>query len=618
MLRVITSVILSGFLFTSMSVAAYEPTRNPNNVTRSNWWTEYLKNTRYQSTESRSTATQARWSRSYLQNRKRTNTTVRKIYSTNNPYSSRNYRRNAFRSLSSTPVSARSNNYTRVSADTSYQGATVTIHSPKLTNALSQNIDEPIDVFEIGIRNDFGSRNTVPEVLLVRNMEFEIIDREGAFLDFSDFKLRINGEVFRFNTSGGLHVTQSQGNRVTRGDSLNFDVDLLIEDVGTLPNMYGGLRVKLTGLDVIREQGFNSVQSRYVGSTTSQFLSLQPYSRNSGNSVLSGQPVNIYGKTLAAGSSELVLALGLESVDDDLQIRDLTVRESLSNGAIDGWASSLQMIDNTTGSVLDTAYFSGGKASFSLNPPFTIYRNQRKSIAFRLNLRDNISINTSSNAFKLDLAPQDIDVYSLSTGNALSLANKTINTDSEIFAISAGGAVSIVNSGSQPSLAITSNPNPVYRFTVNNPSSDYISLARITADLYLGGGLVFPGGISPDDFAISDYANGTDYIIGSTITPVSSSRIRFDFGSEYLISPGSSKTFSIHSALEDNGGGTPAATAQIPSDSTLYRGTLNSVRSTGVNFIWSDHSASPHTSGSNDWNSGYKIQGLPTSAYVNR
>ncbi len=109
------------------------------------------------------------------------------------------------------------------------------------------------------------------------------------------------------------------------------------------------------------------------------------------------------------------------------------------------------------------------------------------------------------------------------------------------------------------------------------------------------------------EFSSSDFS--TQFLGGNTV--------RFDAKNEIYIPAHSTQEFALRVALKNTGTNRYIG-VKVLGDSSLNRGTLSNLKSSGANFIWSDHSGAPHVPGSGDWLSGYLFPGLPTQTLVNK
>ncbi len=606
MFRSIFSFVLLGsllFSFSFVSAEALEPTRNPN---YSQFWWNRLGQTR--SVPSSAEVTTRSTPSIFRSSRYVPRTTSTPIRTTTR----RTYRNTYAR----TNTSRGTQTYRSRAASTG--GASIQIQTFSPTSAVSNSLADPVDLFNIGVHNNSNtSRNTLPEVYLLRKMEFQVLDKEGSFVSYSEFVLDINGTRHRFDRDGRVTVSFGSGNRITRGDSLDLDVKLILDEVDVLPRLGGGFTVRMTGASVISESSGSTVKTTLVGRSTTPFYTWNPFVGGSsgGPATVSARQQTLYGRTLGGGEVADVLAIELEAVDDDMLLDSLIVRDVLTGNSLDGLIEKIDVLDTRTGRVLDTAYFSGDAARFDFVPNIMIPRNSSVSLLFRVQVRHRNGSSSRSTNFKLGLNPADIEISSLSTGRDIS--NIFSAVEGEAFLISNGGSGAISTAFDQPRLTVVETPTPVYRFTVSNPTSDYMALGRITAQIGLSG-LAFAGGMSTDDFKITAYDRGRDYIIGSTVSLPSSNQVRFDLDREYLIPERESRTFSISASLEDIAGGSQSVATLLLGDGVLSTGTLSAVRGTGANFVWSNHSATPHRETSDDWISGYQFNGLPTNASVIR
>jgi hypothetical protein len=134
-------------------------------------------------------------------------------------------------------------------------------------------------------------------------------------------------------------------------------------------------------------------------------------------------------------------------------------------------------------------------------------------------------------------------------------------------------------------------------------------------------GLDFPDGRSTDDFELRQMANNREVQgMEFNVQLGSGDIVIFDATTEMYVGRNETLEFVLKVRLEDIGGDASgdSIAVQILGDSTLNTGTLASVRAAGAKFIWSDQSARPHTTGSQDWISGYLLPGLPTNYSLQR
>ncbi|HEY5714541.1 MAG TPA: hypothetical protein VIT68_04290 [Candidatus Gracilibacteria bacterium] len=501
---------------------------------------------------------------------------------------------------------------------TDYADPVITVRPLTIDRDFIEGNQLTTPIFQIGFTNNASAvRNTLPPVYELRKLKFALQDRQGVFIDFSDFFLDIEGEQVYFGGSGDITVS-IQGARVAQGESKSLAVSLGIRDTSRLPRRSGSLRLVVQDAEVTTEFSGRPANYRISGNKSSQFVSFMPTpgaQPGKTPSVAGNTTVNIFGKNLSAGSSEKVLALRLQANYDDIQINNITVREVLSNGGVDGWSNKLEVIDEATGQVLESSRFTGGKAVFNFRPAIIIDRGNQSLLSFRLYLSDPIRNTSGSNQFKLMIDNADIDAYSYSTGNTVT--SKIVDIDSETFTIS-GGSGGISAAGSQPPLVAFGNLAPLFRFNISNPSTSYISVGRMSFIVNPSETQFAGGSISTGDFALTQFSNGQEYGVGFAPVQASGNTVKFDHSSGLNIPPGQTYTFTLQVALDDLPGSNPSATVQILGDSVYGKGNLSQVKTSGANFVWSDNSGSPHSASTTDWFTGYRFSGITSNPVVIR
>ena len=480
-----------------------------------------------------------------------------------------------------------------------------------------QIVDEtPIKLFEIGFSRpkQFDSL-TFPSTYYVNKLSFDIIDNAGLVDDFSKFQLDINGESFNFETDGTITLSLKNA-RLTSGDDLSIDVAIKVEDANAIPHNPGYVRVRLKDVEAYDESNYQTVQTITKGDRISELIKWDPIPQVTETPVFGGQVRRIEGRTLQAGESEFVLSLNLEAHYDDMLIQNLTVRNITSGNALDSWSYRLRAYDMTNGEALGDSRFLSGKASFAFQANIKIGRNHQRKIGFRIYLNDKIRSSNENPEFQLDVYPSDVTVYGIGSGREVPTENMYFSSQSESFIV-ANSSIQVEESSSQPSYIFTnSSLETMYKFKIRNTGNKDISIARISANIWING-MSYPGGMSDDDFRLVLLKNNHSYDIDEFISTVkNSSKITFDTIDEITIPEGYEQEFGIQIALsEDDSSSNNTISINLLSDTTLSKDFLADLRSEDKNFIWSDHTAHPHSTDTNDFLSGYKVYGLPSNTY---
>ena len=548
-------------------------------------------------------------------------TTSRPTYRTRTtnyqPYS---YRRKSLQTTSATANAQSSKSYfsrQKTSSQGRYLDYLWVNVTPIERNADIQIVDEtPIRLFEIGFSRPRQSDSlSFPSTYYVNKLSFDIIDNAGLVEDFSKFQLDINGESFNFEIDGTITLSLKNA-RLTSGDDLSIDVALKVEDANALPHNPGYVRVRLKDVEAYDESNYQPVQSLTKGDRISELIKWDPIPQVTETPVFGGNIRRIEGRTLQAGESEFVLSLNLEAHYDDMLIQNLTISNITSGNALDSWSYRLRAYDMTNGEALGDSRFLSGKATFAFRPNIKIGRNQQRKIGFKIYLNDKIRSSSGNPEFQLDVYPSDMTVHGIGSGREVPTENMYFSSQSESFIV-ANSSLQVEASSNQPSHIFTnSSLETMYKFKIRNTGNKEISIARISANIW-SNGVSYPGGISNDNFRLVLLKNNHSYDTDAFISTVkSNSKVAFDAVNEITIPEGYEQEFGIQIALSDNdSSNNNSISINLLSDDTLSKDFLADLRSENKNFIWSDHTAHPHSVYTNDFLSGYKVYGLPTNTY---
>jgi hypothetical protein len=473
-------------------------------------------------------------------------------------------------------------------------------------------------VFRISAQNNNNLRSTqAPETLYLTRLKFQIFNNTGIASDPTKFSLVVNEKDFDFDKDGTALV-DFINERITANNPSEINVSFKVKDPEDTPNVDGALRFRIIGVEGVREGLFDEVRTRISGKSISQYHSFKPIAVSSGKEKISGSSINIWGKTLVAGSEDYVLNLNFGANFDDLSLEQITLSDTLSNGKVDSLISKVTAVNGTTGEILGTTRFTNSQARFKFLPAIKINRGDNFKLAFKVRIAENVNQNAE---FKLDVLPSDVRVRSLSSGRDLGSSSKYFSFNSDTFSI-AQSVFKVGASAQQPeNFAASGNGlERTYRFFMTNPGKKEISLARISMNVDLGG-LAFAGSRVASRFDLREIRDNQESSASAfTPTVVDSRKVVFNANSEFLVSRNSTTEFILKLQLVDLGGDSKNdyVAVQILDDSTLNTGSLANVRASGANFIWSDHSSSPHSTSTTDWISGYLVPGLPTGVIINK
>lgn len=484
---------------------------------------------------------------------------------------------------------------------------------------------QPVRIFQIGLSNTSNANSTqFNEPIQLTQLTFQMYSNTGIAADPKNFSLIVSeteDQSFEFGSNGKVTLRFNNA-RLAKGDDLVLNVEIKVDNPQDTPHVNGALRVRVLDAVAQTETSLQKVTPVITGTPFSNLITFTPAGGVTGTPIVSGTPKQIVGKTLSAGEKAPVLALDFQAAYDDMLIQDITLHDTLSNNSIDSFVQKIQAIDNDTERVIGEARFTGGKARFHFSRPIQVQRNGDARVYFEVTLADSVNLASQSTQFKLEIAPADVVVSGVGSGNEVPDSNKNFSFQSETFlVVDSGGSMNISASSSQPDgFSAVESLEPVYRFIMNNPGSRDVSIGRLSFEVRLWG-VEFPNGISVDDFELKQLQSGRE-VNGTSFVPsaVNGSVVTFDAPTEFFLHRHERVEFWLKVKMRDIAGANAdqdSVAVQLLGDPSLSVGTLSQVRSSGANFIWSDNSGRPHTLGSADWLSGYLVSGIPTGLYRN-
>ena len=497
-------------------------------------------------------------------------------------------------------------------------GLVATISPTTPNQSIYKVTDDPVSVFKIGVRNNSHTSSTkFPANFLLDKAEFQLFSRNGIFTDPSDFDLVVNGESFQFDKNGKATISFNNA-RLAEGESLELDVAIKADDPDNMLHQNGSAKLRLLNISAEKEFSRDFVPVLVSGNRISKLISYLPtpvVSSGGNSTIVSTTGSSIYGDLILAGEEKFVLAVHMNASYDDLAIRKMTVHNVYGN-LIDSQVQEIQAINLLTGELLDTAMFTNGEARFQFSPRVIIPRNSSGKIGFKVKIRENPR-NHGDRRLKLTLSANDVLVESMSNGRELPNSHKNFNIDSYDFVV-VRSSLEISPQNQPNNFPIgTGSPEGVYNFAIN--SRDSAELARISFDVYPNG-LQFAGGsISSNDFELVEVYGNHEENLNINIS-VSGNKVTFDFVNPLSFFQNSAKNFRLKVALDELGASNDndGVSVLISTGDIYINNSLATVRGTGANFIWSDESASPHSTNSDDWFSGYRMNFPSNSVYIKR
>lgn len=508
-------------------------------------------------------------------------------------------------------------------ASTAQAGVRASVTPIRLTKEINDITAAPVNLFRIGLSNNASRGSDYSEAVYIDEMRFQITDNTGVVSNFADFSLVTEDQEFDFDSRG--FVTLRFNNlRLARSEDRALDIAIKIEDPDSFPRLPGSFRVKLTEVTAYKEFSKTKVEVATSGQTASNYVVLNPRGSVSGGGTsianITGSQT-IAGRALGGSEKAFVLSMSLYASYDDFWLEKLTVTNQFGNNA-DKLVAQANLVDLSTGAVLDSTRFIGGKAVFDLpnNRQLLIGRNTRAKLGVEVQIVSSPNVDNLDNRLNLLVTANDIELFGIGAGRPVPGSQKNVDLDSETFTVARGTLAAqggIYFSSNQPDFFVTGSLYSIARFKIVNAGSSEVSFARFSLQIIPNGVEFVSGGAA--DVQLVRLINGQTEQNAFTTTSLSGNVAVFDANDEIYVSPGETVEFSVKAALNDIGGvsDSDGVSLVILGDSSLQKGTLAAVRASGAQFIWSDHSGRPHVPGSADWFSGYQFTGVPTNAIVN-
>lgn len=486
-----------------------------------------------------------------------------------------------------------------------------------------QSVDSTlIDAFEIGVHySGNNSSSYFQEAVELESLTLQMYSQAGIASEADNFEIVVNDSAVRFDTNGMVTLHFNQSVRIPYGQSKNFKIQVRVRPSEDLPQLSGGFKLRVVDASFVKEVSREKVVAQITGQSQSGTIAYDPINSDPFGSpgVFSTIPSGaINGGNISAGERKSVLALGFNAHFDDLYVREIVLKEKNGKNNVDVLIESIQAIDGTTGAIFGSARFVNGQARIRFNTPIFIPRRESRSIVFVAQIEDPIPRGVDS-SFTLDVPASQLDVVSYSNGRSVNLSNKNITLQEDIFTV-VNSNVGVTYNNQLNYFAVNGNPNAIMRFQINNPGDDTISVSRLSFSVNPSG-LVFPGGISIDDFELVALSGNGSEPNSPQFTTVSASgnTVVFDAnGGQLTISAGSSRDFFLKAAFDDIGNTQDLVSVTLLKDSTPMKGTLSALKTSGARFIWSDYSGRPHTLNSSDFLNSFQLDGVGVGQSIRR
>jgi len=482
---------------------------------------------------------------------------------------------------------------------------------------ISWNSDS-VEIFELGLSRspDFKSVRA-PSVAKFTGLKFQIFDNSGSATNPTDFSIDFDGKIFRFDRSGQATL-KFKNFRLPPGKTSSIRFGIRVADPEKMPILAGSLRVRIFGATAVDESTFEKIPVKISGTTVSRTIRIDPIATTSNSGVATATSTRVHSKILAGGDRAIALGLNFSANFDDLSIRRLKFFNKFGQDA-GSMIEKASIFDIDTGAKLASTKFIRGKADFRFSPGIRINRGSQIRLGLEIQVKQKPK--TVDRNSKLQIELESSEIVSLATGRDLSDSDKNIDIDSVIFQIASGKIrVSVPLGQEDQSFVPSGNLDRFFRFKIQNLSRRPASLGRISFKISLGG-VEFTGGVSPDDVRLVRLDESGREVSGTEfLASIDGDTFIYDAKTQSDLPRHRVADFVLKLRLSDLPGNDRGdfVKIQILSDSDFDNGKISNLRAVGRNFIWSDHSASPHDLNSTDWLSGRLVPGIPTSPIVFR
>jgi hypothetical protein len=486
----------------------------------------------------------------------------------------------------------------------------VNVHATKPQKVIHKIESTPVKIFDIGVKQDKSSQY-YREAVVLDSAKFKMFNNSGIAQDAREFSLLVNGEYYDFEQDGTVEVELSEI-RIPQGEDFSFEVKIGLNDLN-IPHVPGQFMVRLEELVGYGELSHKKVEGTIYGSAVSKAIEYDPapYASNNTSLIQLQEEATIYGRTLESGEKAFVLVGRFAANYDDIYIRRITLRNSLTGNNLDSLIYQVKAFHLETGAELDSTRFVNGAAEFRFSPEVFVGRNNNVRIGFQVEVEDPLERSSVDTRLKLKIEPEDLIAQSASTGNDLSNANKMFTVDSEIFTIARGRMV-LNPSENQYSYAVgTNRPETVYRFKMSGAD---VSVGRLSMDVYPSGLDFRDGSLTADDVKFVAIQGNREYEQDVNVE-IDGNVIHIDFDEPYDLYRDTVE-YGLQLALDDIPGNNDSDSLAIRllGDSNYNKGTLSAMRNGGYNFVWvDDASARPSKA---IWMTGYRVSGLPANTVV--
>ncbi|MHB8860630.1 MAG: beta strand repeat-containing protein, partial [Minisyncoccota bacterium] len=163
--------------------------------------------------------------------------------------------------------------------------------------------------------------------------------------------------------------------------------------------------------------------------------------------------------------------------------------------------------------------------------------------------------------------------------------------------------------------SIPSTGQPLYKFSITADPAGAIEWTHLTFNIATSG----TSNPTITNLYLTDDSSGTSLINGYATTTTTTATIDLggntDLAKYQQVAAGATKTYDLYGTV--TGFSSPATvTVSLASDGSALGGTNNEVAAPWAagNVVWSDRSASPHSTGSSDWTNGYLLKNFTSNA----
>lgn len=484
-------------------------------------------------------------------------------------------------------------------ATTSANSITVvsgTISLSKNANYANQTTPVPQTAYKMASFNLTGSSS---ENINIDQLGVTVAASSGTTFDYndlSDVMVKVNGTIF-----GTVKSTLSSGENLFSGSfTLAKNATASVEVYATInsANITSGTDSALTSV-------------KAYGTTASSSASVNSGTATSGQTIVAGSgsltatfasgpsPV---ASMVVGGATQTAAVFKFAAANDSFTITDLTATTSAFTTI-----SSVNLLDcGTTGASCSSTPIAtkpGGTATTTftgLSIPVPANTNKYLGIQFVLG---SVGVGTGTSGENVAVT---LIQHKASNSNGVQTTTSVYQAGNAVIVFKSTPSISTV---ALPSTVLTGGVQTLYKFTVG-ASGNTISWNKVDFSIATSTSMTV------GTFGLYDSASGLSVAgtFSSATTTSTGLTVSFTPTNEQEVS--TTKTYELRGTV----GGTISTgsyiSTSITQGTTSYVSptTASAVALTASKFVWSDMSASSHSTGTSDWNNDYLVTGIPTGS----